>query len=188
MIEKFVKNLVVENDTLQTWITKGGTFVTNKKCLTNFVLDEFYENRQIQWNLYVDSSSGPHKYDMIIGRDLLSELGITLNFSDQTMTWDESTVRMKDPEEFADISSPLHEFFWHCESYETQALQDASARLKKILDAKYAPADPISMRSRVNACIWQMTQRQSFMTYSRSMNIYLMAHLEYGIMNLIILN
>ena len=48
---------------------------------------------------------------------------------------------MKDPEEFADISSPLHEFFWHCECYETQALQDASVRLKKILDAKYAPAD-----------------------------------------------
>ena len=86
-------------------------------------------------------SQTQHKYDMIIGRDLLRELGITLNFSDQTMTWDESTVRMKDPEEFADISSPLHEFFWHCECYETQALQDASVCLKKILDAKYAPAD-----------------------------------------------
>ena len=115
ILEKFVQNLAVKNDTRQTWVTKGGTFVTNKKCLTTFTLDEFYENRQIQWNLYVDSTPGPHKYDMIIGRDLLSELGITLNFSDQTMTWDESTVRMKDPEEFADISSPLHEFFWHCE-------------------------------------------------------------------------
>ena len=111
ILEKFVQNLAVKNDTLQTWVTKGGTFVTDKKCLTNFVLDEFYENHQIQWNLYVDSTPGPHKYDMIIGRDLLSELGITLNFSDQTMTWDESTVRMKDPKEFADISSPLHEFF-----------------------------------------------------------------------------
>ena len=66
------------------------------------------------------------------------------------MTWDESTVRMKDPEEFADISSPLHEFFWHCESYETQALQDASARLKKILDAKYAPADLVEI---VRQCV-----------------------------------
>ena len=36
------------------------------------------------------------------------------------MTWNESTVRMKDPKKFADISSPLHEFFWHCECYETQ--------------------------------------------------------------------
>ena len=78
-----MRNLAVKNDTLQTLVTKGGTFLTNKKCLTNLVLDEFNQNHQIQWNLHIDSSPGPHKYDKIIGRDLMSELGITLNFSDQ---------------------------------------------------------------------------------------------------------
>jgi len=106
-----VRNLAVKYDTLQTLVTKGETFLTNKKCLTNLVLDEFNQNHQIQWNLHIDSSPGPHKYGKIIGHDLMRELGITLNFSDQTMTWHESTVRIKDPEEFADISSPLHEFF-----------------------------------------------------------------------------
>ncbi len=106
-----MQNLAVKNDMLQTLVTKGETFLTNKKCLTNLVLDEFNQNHQIQWNLHIDSSPSPHKYDKRIGRDLTRELGITLNFSDHTMTWHESTVRMKDPEEFADISSPLHEFF-----------------------------------------------------------------------------
>jgi hypothetical protein len=76
---------------------------------------------------------------MIIGRDLMSQLGIILNFDRQTMTWDESTIKMKDYEDLFDINSPLIEFYWHEESYESQALNDAS--LKKILDAKYEPAD-----------------------------------------------
>jgi len=141
IVEKLVKNLRTKKDTFMQWHTKAGTFTTTKKCKTTFILDEFYENKEIEWNLYVDSSPGPHKYDMIVGRDLLSELGITLNFSDQTVTWQDSTIHMKDPELLSDISSPLHEFFWHYECYESQCLQDASSRLKKILDAKYAPAD-----------------------------------------------
>ncbi len=35
----------------------------------------------------------------------------------------------------------LKEFYWHEESYESQALNDASSHLTKILDAKYEPAD-----------------------------------------------
>jgi hypothetical protein len=32
-------------------------------------------------------------------------------------------------------------FYWHEESYESQAINDASSCLKKILDTKYEPAD-----------------------------------------------
>jgi xylose isomerase len=32
---------------------------------------------------------------MIIGRDLLGELGIILNFNDKTVTWDTDTIPMK---------------------------------------------------------------------------------------------
>ena len=53
---------------------------------------------------------------MIIGRDLLSELGIILDFNGETMTWDESTIKMKDYEDLLDILSPVNEFYWHEES------------------------------------------------------------------------
>ena len=77
---------------------------------------------------------------MIIGRDLLSQLGIILDFNGQTMMWDESTIKMKEYEDLLDILSPINEFYWHEEIYESQALNEASSRLKKILDAKYEPA------------------------------------------------
>jgi hypothetical protein len=35
-------------------------------------------------------------YGMIIGRDLLRELGILLHFNDETVTWDSDTIPMKD--------------------------------------------------------------------------------------------
>jgi hypothetical protein len=73
---------------------------------------------------------------MIIGCDLMSQLGIILNLDRQTMTWDKSTIKMKEYEDLLNIDSPVNEFYWHEESYESQALNDASTHLKKILDAK----------------------------------------------------
>jgi hypothetical protein len=139
IVAKFVKKLRIKNDTKTEWLTKGGTFHTSGKCKTNLILNEFYENKVIEWTLHVDKTSGPHGYDMIVGRDLMSQLGIILDFDRQTMTWDESTIKMKEYEDLSDINSPINEFYWH--EYESQALNDASSRLKKIIDVKYEPAD-----------------------------------------------
>ena len=82
-----------------------------------------------------------HHYDMILGHDIMSELGITLDFKDQTMTWDDLTIHMKDPESLLDLLDPVNDFFWNNDQYETEVLQEASIHLQKILDAKYEPAD-----------------------------------------------
>ena len=37
------------------------------------------------WNFHVDYLQGNHRYDMILGRDILSELKIDLCFSDNTI-------------------------------------------------------------------------------------------------------
>ena len=64
------------------WQTKGGTFKTNKTCTINFNMPLFHKHRDITWTAHVDESPQYHsKYDLIIGRDLLIELGIDLNFS-----------------------------------------------------------------------------------------------------------
>ena len=121
-------------------LRKEETF-KHPKSEATFILKEFYENMSIEWNLHVDSTPGPHRYDMIIGCDVMGKLGIMLDFKDQTMTWDDSTIRMKDPESFPDLLDPINDFFWSNDHYETEAIQEASACLQKILDAKYAPAD-----------------------------------------------
>jgi hypothetical protein len=70
---------------------------------------------------------------MIVGHDLMSQLRIILNVDGQTMTWDKSTIKIKEYKDLFDINSPINEFYWHEESYESQALNNATSSLKKIL-------------------------------------------------------
>ena len=149
ILEKFVRKLRMKNDATTSWIMKGGNFQTSKKCKTTSILKEFFENKSIEWNLHEDSTPSLHQYDMILGHNVLSELRIMLNFKDQTMTWDDSTISMKDPESLADLLDPINDFFWSNDHYKTEALQEASAHLQKILDAKYALAD---LNAVIQAC------------------------------------
>jgi hypothetical protein len=68
---------------------------------------------------------------MIIGHDLMSQLGIILDFDREAIMWDKSTIKMKEYKDLLDINSPINEFYWHEEIDESQALNDASSRLKK---------------------------------------------------------
>jgi len=71
----------------------GGQFTTDKSGLVTFSLPEFNLRKQISWVFHVDDrSESSSTYDMIIGRDLLGELGIILNFNDKTVTWDTDTI------------------------------------------------------------------------------------------------
>ena len=63
--------------------------------------------------------------------------GIHSKIVRQTMMWDKSTIKMKEYEDLLDINSPVNEFYWHEESYESQVLNDASSHHKKILVIKY---------------------------------------------------
>ena len=144
---KFICKLCMQNNTTASWIMKGGNFQTSKKCKTTFILKEFHENKSIKWNLHVDSTPSPHCYDMILGCNIMSKLGIMLHFKDQTMTWDDLTIRIKDPESFLDLLDPVNDFFWSNDHYKTEALQEASTHLQKIWNAKYAPED-------LNKVIW----------------------------------
>jgi hypothetical protein len=67
--------------------------------LVIFSLPEFNLKKQICyfWAFHVDDRpESSSTYDMIMGRDLLGELGIIMNFNDHTVTWDTDTIPMKD--------------------------------------------------------------------------------------------
>ena len=78
---------------------------------------------------------------MILGHDIMSELGVTLNLKDPTMTWDDLTIKMKETESLLDLLDAVNDFFWINDQYGTEALQEASICLQKILNVKYEPAD-----------------------------------------------
>ena len=67
---------------------------------------------------------------MIIGQDILTDLGIDIHFSTQTCTWEHSTIPMRESQ------STIHQSYVVAES---GPLKQATNRLKRILDAKYEP-------------------------------------------------
>ena len=75
--------------------TLAGTFLANKELtLYNAILPEFYRSRHMN-KITMKIFHQECRYDMIIGRDLLNELGIVLNFNDKTITWEKAQIIMR---------------------------------------------------------------------------------------------
>ena len=128
---KFVANLRLKNDATTKWLTSAGEFVTKKQVDAHYMLTEFHEARVIQSRLHV--IEGPSsRYDMILGRDVLKELGIDIKFSTETIEWDGVSIPMKSMDAEAETDFTIQD---------STAVQDATSRIKQILEAKYEAAD-----------------------------------------------
>jgi hypothetical protein len=89
--------------------------------------------------MYVDESDKRlNSYDMIIGRDLLTELGIDLMFSSGEIKWAQASVPMRDPAQL--LPSQIDAFENEIYSMHDPDTTDA-ARIQSIIDMKYAPQD-----------------------------------------------
>jgi hypothetical protein len=84
-----------------------------------------------------DRSKSSNTHGMIIGQDLLKELGIILNFNDHTVTWDTDTIPMKDRGTLNTQDALLEVYL---ASNEPKSLVDEFSCSTKILDAEYKPA------------------------------------------------
>ena len=71
---KLTKHLRIKKESGTKWNTANGSFTTKGKVKVDFSLPEMYEERTIRWVMHPTNNLG---YDIIIGRDLLRELGIT---------------------------------------------------------------------------------------------------------------
>ena len=63
-----------------TWETQAGKFTTSKKVNIDFFLPEFSATKIVTWKCHIDDSTNVI-YDTILGRDLLTALGLDLKFS-----------------------------------------------------------------------------------------------------------
>ena len=130
--EKHAKKLRVKtlNAATTVWTTPGGAMKTTSKVKSQFMIPELHDNRLIDWTFHVTKSLG--SYDMIIGRDIMEELGIDLRFSDLTVNWDGHSCPFKDGD------ATLEDSYFVADP---TSIADATDRLKGILDAKYEKAD-----------------------------------------------
>ena len=76
-------------------------------------------------------------YNLILGKDILHKLGIIINFESKTITWQEVSISMKQP------NCTAKEFFIIKESHPVRI---ATKRIKQILDAEY---EEINLKSTV---------------------------------------
>ena len=121
------------------WKTQSGMFKTDRTCKVTFTLPTLYENREIEWKAYVtESTAENNRYDMIIGRDLMHEVGIDLKFSTGIIEWDNAETSMLSPTAFnsENLEQLEKESLFIHDPVTTEA-----DRIQSILDAKYKPAD-----------------------------------------------
>ena len=130
---KFAKKLRNPKKADKTvWSTPAGDMKTTLKCKAQFSIPELHDNRLIEWDVHVTETLAP--YDMIIGRDVLSDLGIDLLFSNNTIEWDDSQIPFKDADATLNESYHVND-----SNLLVQATEDMFAN--NILDNDYEEAD-----------------------------------------------
>ena len=131
LVSSMAEGLRTKKAPTVNWKTAAGIFQTNRTAKIYFTLPEFYEGKLIEWKVHLFPATN-NNYEMIIGRDLLTELGIEFSFSKQIMTWNDKVVPMK-------FSNCTETDSFHVQ--DTPSMEDALTRMKRILDAKYEAAN-----------------------------------------------
>ena len=123
-----------------SWMTLGGTFHTNQKAMIDFQFPEFSTDKTVHWKVHVDQITDPSKaaFDMIIGMDLMTELGIYVNTEDKHIHWEGASIPLK---QRGDLSECSHLNYLFEATIIPEVLKKAETRQSHILDANYEPVD-----------------------------------------------
>ena len=108
----------------------AGTFKTTHLAEIRLKFPELSDSAEINVNCHVTKQKP--NYDLILGPEILRELGINLNFSNNTTNWNDTSIPMK----------PVHNSTrTHFAISDSKRVASETKRIKKILDAKYEKAD-----------------------------------------------
>ena len=135
ILQQFVTKQSSKYKTTPTkWSTLGGAFTTKQKAIINFKLPEFSNSRDITWKAHVDdtTTSSKAKYDMIIGNDLMQQLGLEISFKTKTLTWEEITIPMKDRGTITNLTEDIYH-----QSIQPPILKISEARHNEIIKIMY---------------------------------------------------
>eukprot|EP00957_Ditylum_brightwellii_P023324 1760926-Ditylum_brightwellii.AAC.1 len=98
------------------------------KCKVTFGLPELNPTAYVECTMHITNHLG--RYNIILGRDILRELGINLDFKENSITWGDYQTSMKP------VNVTLAEHLDNVESTEA-----AAADIAKILYGKYQKVD-----------------------------------------------
>jgi len=143
-----VAKLKVKRSTPAQWNTAAGSFSTIARCALEFALPELSPSKVVKASVHV-TQQRLGNYDMILGRDLLEELGLQMNFAEHTIRWGDGEIPMKPTDATSETS-----FFVN----DPSSISDEAERMSRILDAKYAKAD---LDEVVNSCTHLSNQEQT---------------------------
>jgi len=149
-----VKTLVTTKEKKTKWTTKAGEFSTHRKCEITFTLPALHKHREITWKCYVDESDPEaNSYDLIIGRDLMHEIGIDICFSAAEVRWDNASIPMQS------VDKSTEEFEQELLFTQDPLTTDAE-RIQNIVESKYCPAD---LKKIVGGCnLLSRSQQETF--------------------------
>ena len=121
------------------WDTMGGKFVTKQKALIDFKFPELDYNKSITHICHIDSKTDKKKalYDMIIGMDLMTEIGIYVNTETKNVCWQGANIplRQRGVLQNKDNLSAIYS------TTINPVLHEAEERQSRILDADYSGID-----------------------------------------------
>ena len=81
-----------KNDVAHEWSTMAGTFKTTRRTEVKLKLPELSDTAEMSVCCHV-SKQQKINYDLILGREILRELGINLDFSNNTTNWKDSSTK-----------------------------------------------------------------------------------------------
>jgi len=122
------------------WNTNGGQFSTKYEIPLTLILPEFSSSMEVQWSCAIDENPDS-TYDMIIGRDLQSALGMDILFSTHSIIWNGITIPMRTGQQRSKeaLSAYLDNVIET--SSEPKILREELYEARKILDSNYKKAD-----------------------------------------------
>jgi hypothetical protein len=119
------------------WKTLGGNFTTKYESLLDFKFPELNTSKTVTWQAHVDekTSSKEASYDMIIGMDMMTSIGITVDCEQKCIRWGGTEIPLKTKEILSDkeLMHMLYQATWT-----PDVLQEAESRQNRILDADYS--------------------------------------------------
>ena len=81
------------------WKTQAGNFTSTEMAQMQFILLELQKQTTMEHDFHLVPDELAGRYDVIIGIDMMSAIGVKINFSTQEIEWDGATAPMKDREQ-----------------------------------------------------------------------------------------
>ena len=130
----------------KSWHTSNGSFQTRGRGEVNLSFFEYSNSKEFLITPdivdYDPKKMAKPAFDLILGVETLTKLGIVLDFRTKMITIDEIMLPMRNIDNLSDITKI--EKAWSVNNYlanEPQSTLDATKRVIRILDAKYEKAD-----------------------------------------------